>query len=76
MEAEDQAWGEHDAGYDTGTGRSSRATPEYSSGGRPAKWLAASSDPPTIRSTTSHRPYRAAPAAQIAVSCGHTEPLW
>ncbi len=56
MEAEDQAWGEHDAGYETGTGRSSRATPEYSSGGRPAKWLAASSDPSTIRSTTSHRP--------------------
>jgi len=74
--ADAHACGEHELGYATGVETSSRLSPAYSSGKRPSLTSAASSNSSMSTVDSSTKPYRISPAAAIAVSCGHTEPLW
>src|SRR5580700_5465990 len=70
------ACGEHEVGYPTGAEKSERSNPQNSSGSLPPNLSAASSIPPAICCACGTNPYRISPAAQIALSCGQTDPLW
>src|SRR5271155_2987363 len=70
-----QAWGEHDVGEGTGIGNAARGKPQKSPGSRPPKASAASKSPVVTALACSTKPYRARPAAQMALSWGQTEPL-
>src|SRR5580704_15516734 len=70
------ACGEHEVGYATGAAKSERSNPQNSSGSLPPNLSAASRIPPAICCACGTNPYRISPAAQIALSCGHTDPLW
>ena len=50
--------------------------PENSSGSRSPNHGDASTSPRITRWASSTNPYRISPAAQIALSCGHTPPQW
>src|SRR5204862_6106833 len=71
-----QACGAQATAYWVGAVRR-RAKPQNNSGSRRgSQWLAAWKRPVKTRRTSSLSAYRDRPSAIIALSCGHTEPLW
>src|SRR6476660_5920890 len=68
-----QACGRQAAGYGTVGPSGSTA---YNSGNRGPNVSVAPTRPPSRVEACSVKPASTIPRAQIAVSCGHTEPLW
>src|SRR6516164_6535415 len=71
------ACGEHATGYNVGPLPLRRPNPQINSGSR--CWLTfseRSKSPDMTRSASILSADRSAPYAIIALSCGHTEPLW